>query len=71
MRGRNQDRSARVIAAGHAFVQNLRHGHDELAVEEPATRRLAVALAGLALRSDPQGKWSLQHAAGRENATAP
>src|SRR5829696_253982 len=22
-------------------------------------------------RSDPQGKWSLQHAAGRENATAP
>src|SRR5215207_2033904 len=22
-------------------------------------------------RSDPQGKWSLQHATGRENATAP
>jgi transposase-like protein len=49
LRGLKQDRSARVIAAGHAFVQNLRRGHDELAVDEPVTRRLAVALAGLAL----------------------
>jgi IS6 family transposase len=49
MRGLKQDRSVRVIAAGHAFVQNVRRGHDELAVDEPATRRLAVALAGLAL----------------------
>src|SRR5215212_9658705 len=49
MRGLKQDRSARVIAAGHAFVQNVRRGHYELAVDEPATRRLAVALAGLAL----------------------
>jgi transposase-like protein len=49
MQGLKQDRSARVIAAGHAFVQNVRRGHDELAVEEPATRRLAVAVAGLAL----------------------
>jgi hypothetical protein len=71
MRGLNQDRSARVIAAGHAFVQNVRRGHDELAVDEPATRRLAVALAGLALAIWSSGQWSLQHAAGRENATAP
>jgi transposase-like protein len=49
MRGLKQDRSARVIAAGHAFVQNVRRGHYELAVDEPATRRLVVALAGLAL----------------------
>src|SRR5215213_6734004 len=49
MRGFKQDRSARVIIAGHAFVQNVRRGHYELAVDEPATRRLAVALAGLAL----------------------
>ena len=35
VRGRNQDRSARVVIAGHAFVQNLRRGHYELAVEEP------------------------------------
>jgi transposase-like protein len=37
MRGRKQDRSARVVIAGHAFVQNLRRGHFELAVEEPTT----------------------------------
>ena len=33
MRGLKQDRSARVIIAGHAFVQNLRRGHYELAVD--------------------------------------
>jgi single stranded DNA-binding protein len=49
MRGLNQDRSARVIVAGHALVQNLRRGHYELAVEEPAIRRLTVAFDELAL----------------------
>jgi transposase-like protein len=49
MRGLRQDRSARIVIAGHAFVQNLRRGHYELAVEEPATRRVAVAFAELAL----------------------
>jgi transposase-like protein len=49
MRGLKQDRSARVIIAGHAFVQNLRRGHYELAAEEPATRRLAVAFDELAM----------------------
>jgi transposase-like protein len=49
MRGLKQDRSARVIVAGHAFVQNLRRGHYELAVEEPAIRRLTVAFDELAL----------------------
>jgi IS6 family transposase len=49
MRRLKQDRSARVIIAGHAFVQNLRRGQYELAVEEPANRRLAVAFAELAL----------------------
>jgi len=34
MRGLKQDHSARVIVAGHAFVQNLRRGHYELAVED-------------------------------------
>jgi hypothetical protein len=29
----------RVIIAGSAFVQNLRRGHYELAVEEPVNRR--------------------------------
>jgi IS6 family transposase len=49
MRGLKQDRSARVIIAGHAFVQNLRQGHYELAVEEPTNRRLAVAFDELVL----------------------
>jgi transposase-like protein len=49
MRGLKQDRSARVIIAGHAFVQNLRRAHYELAVEEPVTLRLAVAFDELAL----------------------
>jgi len=49
MRGLKQDRSARVIIGGHAFVQNVRRGHYELAVEELANRRLAVAFDELAL----------------------
>jgi hypothetical protein len=34
---------------GHAFVQNLRRGHYELAAEEAITRRLPVAFDELAL----------------------
>ena len=49
MRGLKHDRSARVILAEHAFVQNIRSGHYELAVEEPATRRMAVAFDELAM----------------------
>jgi IS6 family transposase len=49
MRGLKQDRSASVVIVGHALVQNLRRGHYELAVEEPAPRRLAVAFAELAV----------------------
>jgi transposase, IS6 family len=49
MRGLEQDRSARVIIIGHAFIQNVRRGHYELAVEEPVNRRLTVAFDELAL----------------------
>ena len=49
MRGLKQDRSARVIIAGHAFVQNVRRGHYELAVEEPEGRRVAVVFEELTL----------------------
>ena len=49
MRGLKQDRSARVIIAGHAFVQNLRRGHYELAVQEPTNRRVAIAFDELVL----------------------
>jgi transposase-like protein len=49
MRGLKQDRSARVVIAGHAFMQNIRRAHYEVAIEEPATLRLAVAFDELAL----------------------
>jgi transposase, IS6 family len=49
MRGLKQDRSARVVIAGHALVQNIQRGHYELAVEEPTNRRLAVAFEELIL----------------------
>ena len=43
MRGLKRLRSARIIAAGHAFVQNLRRGHYELATDVPARHRLRTA----------------------------
>jgi transposase-like protein len=49
MRGFKQDRSARVVIAGHALVQNVRRGHYELAVESPVHRRVVVAFAELAM----------------------
>ena len=49
MRGLKRLRSAARIAAGHAFVQNLRRGHYELATELPPHLRLAAAFAALAL----------------------
>jgi transposase-like protein len=49
MRRLKQDRSARVVIAGHAFMQNIRRAHYELAIEEPATLRLAAAFDELAL----------------------
>jgi transposase-like protein len=49
MRGLKQDRSARVVLVGQAFVQNLRRGRYELAAEEPITRRVPVVFDELAL----------------------
>ena len=48
MRGLKRQRSARVMCAGHAFMQNLRRGHYELGVEAPANQRVAAAFAELA-----------------------
>jgi hypothetical protein len=42
MRALKQDHSARIVVAGHAFTQNVRRGHYELAAEVPPNRRLAV-----------------------------
>ena len=49
MRGLKQDRSARVVIAGHAFIQNVRRGHYELAVEKPPNRRVAIAFDELTM----------------------
>lgn len=48
MRGLKRLRSATRIAAGHAFVQNLRRGHYELATEAAPRLGLATAFAELA-----------------------
>jgi transposase-like protein len=40
--------SLRLFATGHAFVQNLRRGHYEIATDEPAGRQLAIAFTELA-----------------------
>jgi transposase-like protein len=43
MRGLKRHRSARILAAGHAFVQNIRRGHYELSADVPARHRLRSA----------------------------
>jgi transposase-like protein len=48
MRGLRTDRTAAVIIAGLAFLQNLRRGHYELAVDLPAPLRIAAAFTELA-----------------------
>jgi len=48
MRGLRTARTAQVIIAGHAFVQNIRRGHYELGVDAPAPLRVSEAFAELA-----------------------
>jgi hypothetical protein len=48
MRGIKTLTGLRIVAAGHAFVQNLHRGHYEIATDEPAGRRLAAAFTELA-----------------------
>jgi len=49
MRGLKRHRSARILAAGHAFVQNLRRGHYDIAAEVSSRHRLRAAFDDLAL----------------------
>jgi transposase, IS6 family len=49
MRGLKRLHTAAVIAAGHAFVQNLRRGHYELGTDIAPEHRLSAAFAELAL----------------------
>jgi transposase-like protein len=47
MRSLKRLRSARVIGSGHAFVQNLRRGHYELATDADPRLRLSAEFAEL------------------------
>jgi transposase, IS6 family len=49
MHGRTRVPSARTIAAGHAFVQNLRRGDYAITVDLPVHDRVRVAFAELAV----------------------
>ena len=49
MRGLKRDHTARVIVAGHAFVQNLRRDFYDLGTDVPPAARLADAFDELAL----------------------
>jgi transposase-like protein len=48
MRGLHTDRTAQVVIAGHAFVQNLRRGHYEIGVDAHPALRVAAAFTELA-----------------------
>jgi transposase-like protein len=48
MRGLRTDKTAQVIIGGHAFMQNLRRGRYELAVDAPTALRVAAAFTELA-----------------------
>jgi hypothetical protein len=48
MRGLRTDRTATVIIAGLAFLQNLRRGHYELETETVRHLRVAAAFTELA-----------------------
>jgi IS6 family transposase len=48
MRGLKRMRWAATITLGHAFVQNLGGGHDELATEQTPCDRLSAAFGELA-----------------------
>ena len=49
MRGIETNRSLRIVATGHALVQNLRRGHYELATDATTLDLVAVAFTELAL----------------------
>ena len=48
MRGLRTDRTAQVVIAGHAFLQNLRRGHYELAANAHRGLRVVAAFSELA-----------------------
>ena len=61
MRGLRTDRTAQVIIAGHAFMQNLRRGHYELGVDAPPARRVAAAFTELVDAISPVARLERLH----------
>jgi transposase-like protein len=49
MRGLRSHRSARILAAGHAFVQNVRRGHCDIATDVHGHHKLQKVFDDLAL----------------------
>jgi hypothetical protein len=49
MRGLERHQSARILATGHAFVQNLPRDHYELATSVDARHRLRAAFDQLVM----------------------
>ena len=49
MHGLKRQRSVGILAAGQAFVQNLRRGHYDIATESSIGHRLRIAFDDLAL----------------------
>lgn len=49
MRGLKSFRSAWILAVGHAFVQNVRRGHYEIATDSPVHHRIQVVFDELTL----------------------
>jgi transposase-like protein len=49
IRGLKRHRSARILAAGHVFTQNLRRGRYELATDVPARHRVRMAFDQLVM----------------------
>jgi hypothetical protein len=68
MRGLKRHRSARILAKGHAFVQNLRRSHYDIAAATPGHRRLHVAFDELAL-TIRASKASRSHSGARREGT--
>ena len=52
MRGLKRHRSARILSAGHAFIQNLRRGHYDIATDVPPATGSARSSTSSPWRSD-------------------
>ena len=63
MRGLKTHRTASVVIRGHAFIQNLRRGHYELAVDAdaavPAGHRIRRTQTGHLIRTGPRSRLSM------------